>query len=151
MTGLSGGAGRKMAAGTLESDLRAVLVQHDTHINNLNGRIGHVEKTLGEHGNVLQEIKTAVTRQDARPTLNFHQSVSTVLALSLLFSMIVGGIIWVTQNQFASLIGEQKGINTSVSKLLDRHQDRLEENSKRIYAVEFKIGRWETSVNRPGQ
>lgn len=144
MTTMPGGTGRKMAATGTDADLRAVLLQHDSHINNLNGRIGHVEKTLEGHGNVLQVIKEAVTRQDARPTFNFHQSVSTVLSLALLLSMVVGGIIWVTQSQFAGIVAEQKGVNTAVSKILEKHDERLDAHGARITQVESAIGRWST-------
>lgn len=147
-----------MAAGSGEADLRAVILQHDTHINSLNGRLGHVEKTLeghgmilNQHGNLLQDIKTAVTRQDARPTFDFHKSVSTVLALAVLFSMVVGGIIWVTQLQFASIVAEQKGVNAAVAKVLDRHQDRIDDHGRRIQTNETAIGRWATNFRGNGR
>lgn len=82
--------------------------------------MGHVEKTLEGHGGLLHEIRTAVTKNDAttaaRPTFNPHQTISTVLALAILFSMVCGGIIYIVNGQNATAAAEQKHLTGRVDK-----------------------------------
>ncbi len=52
--------------------------------------------------------------------------VDPVVAIAVLFSMIVGGIIWVTTSQFAGVVAEQKAFNSTVAKSLDRHEAQIE-------------------------
>jgi hypothetical protein len=63
---------------------------------------------------------------DARPALNFPELVRTVLSIILIFSMIVGGIIWVTTAQFAGVLAEQKILNTNIASRIEKHETVLE-------------------------
>lgn len=116
--------------------LMHTLAQHDAAINGLSSRIGHVEKTLGDHGNILHTIEKAVTRQDGkidgRPIFNFHQAVGTVLALAVLFSMVVGGIIWVTTSQFAGVLAKQESINANLNERAGKHEAVIEKLAERV-------------------
>lgn len=116
--------------------LISTLAQHDAAINGLSSRIGHVEKTLGDHGTILHTIEKAVTRQDGkldgRPIFNFHQAVGTVLALAVLFSMVVGGIIWVTTTQFAGVLAKQEAINSALNDRTSKHEAVIEKLADRV-------------------
>lgn len=116
--------------------LMSTLAQHDAAINGLSSRIGHVEKTLGDHGTILHTIEKAVTRQDGkldgRPIFNFHQAVGTVLALAVLFSMVVGGIIWVTTTQFAGVLAKQEAINSALNDRTSKHETVIEKLADRV-------------------
>lgn len=114
------------------------LAHHDAAINGLAARLGHVEKTLGDHGSILHRIENAVTTQSARPQFNFHQTVSTVTTIAVLFSMIVGGIIWITTSQFSGFIAKQEAIN-------DRDKNRLDWQSNELSKITERLG-WTTRV-----
>lgn len=116
------------------------LAHHDAAISGLSSRIGHVEQTLGSHGSILkdhgsllQEIKIAVTTNAAKPVFNFHQTVSTVTTLAVLFSMVCGGIIWITTGQFAATLAKQEAIN-------ERDTRRLDLQSAEINKLQDKLG-----------
>lgn len=98
-----------------------MLAHHDAAIGGLSSRIGHVEKTLVDHGTVLHRIENAVTKQDAKPTFDFHRTVGTVTTLAVLFSMVCGGIIWITTSQFASMATK-----------VDRHDAVLERMAEKL-------------------
>ena len=123
-----------------QANITGQLAHHDNLISGLSSRIGHVEKTLEGHGALLHRIENAVTKQDARPTLDVHRSVTTILSLAVLFSMVVGGIIWVTQTQFASVLAEQRGFNQSLTRRVDRHEQQID-----------SINVWRTSVIKSGK
>lgn len=61
----------------------------------------------------------------ARPAFNIHQMVQTVLAGAILFSMIVAGIIYVSQSQFSGLIADQKSTNERVKEKIDELASRV--------------------------
>jgi len=128
-----------MKAPTLRQEpngLMQTLAHHDAAINGLSSRIGHVEKTLGDHSTILHTIEKAVTRQDGkldgRPVFNFHQAVGTVLALAVLFSMVVGGIIWVTTSQFAGVLAKQEAVNATLSDRSSKHEAVIEKLAERV-------------------
>lgn len=121
------------------NDMMQILAHHDAAIGGLSSRIGHVEKTLVDHGTVLHRIETAVTKQDAKPQFDFHKTVGTVVALAVLFSMICGGIIWITTGQFGAMIAEQKSFNGIVKDRLDRHDTALDK-------ITEAIGAWRTNT-----
>lgn len=123
--------------------LEHTIAHHDAQITTLGGRMSSMESGLQRlQGEVhtgfssiqgsLSALTSKLDRQEARPEFNFHQSVSTVLALAVLFSMVVGGIIWVTQSQFASVVAEQKGTNTAVSVRLEKHEAVIEKLAERV-------------------
>ena len=118
-------------------DITGILAHHDAAIGGLSARMGHVERTLEGHGGLLQEIRTAVTKSDARPSFNPHQAVATVLGLAVLFSMVVGGIIWVTTAQFSGAMVEHKHLSGRV----DKHDQIIERLTG--------IAGWSTRVEGP--
>lgn len=117
-------------------NLAQTLAHHDAAINGLSSRIGHVEKTLGDHGTILHSIEKAVTRQDgkidSRPVFDFHKYVGTVLSLAVLFSMVVAGIIYVSQSQFGVVIAEQKAINSQMSEKTARQEALIEKLAEKV-------------------
>lgn len=128
--------------------LASTLAHHDAEIRTLGGRMSGVEsglKTLqGEVHRGFGDLSSKLDRLDARPTINLHQAVSTVLALAVLFSMVVGGIIWVTTTQFAGIVAKQEGINSSTQTRLERHEVVLEKLAERmgwVARIEPKGGR----------
>lgn len=114
------------------SNLHQTLAHHDAAIGALTTRVGHVEQKLDGHDRKLDQIIHAVTKADATPKFNFHQTVSTIVALAILFSMVCGGIIYIVRAQSEAVLAEQKAINSeqkafngTVGKILDRHDDNL--------------------------
>ena len=103
-------------------DISGILAHHDAAIGGLSSRMGHVERTLEGHGGLLQEIRTAVTKNDARPVFNFHQTISTIVAIAILFSMVCGGIIYIVNGQNATAQAEQRNLTVRV----DKHDQLLE-------------------------
>lgn len=102
-----------------DSDLARLVQHHDGQLEGLNARVGHVEKTLNGHGMMLQDIKDAVTKQDARPTFDFHQTVSTVTTLAVLFSMVVGGIIYIVTQQNSTFVQTVNANSQDLGKIKD--------------------------------
>lgn len=129
-------------------DLSAVLAHHDAAINSLGGRMSSVEtglKTLqGEVHHGFAGLNSKLDRLDARPTFNFHQTIKTVLNLAVLFSLVVGGIVWVTTNQFSGVVAQQKFTNDALISKLDRHdtvlQSLMEQISRLGWGASVKEG-----------
>lgn len=130
------------------------LAHHDAAISNLSGRVHGVEtglKTLqGEMHAGFASLNTSLSglgsKLDSRPTIDVHKTISSVVAIAVLFSMIVGGIIWVTTAQFSGMIAKQESFNGNVSKLLDRHDTRILNNGERLIKVEETVDRWVTTT-----
>ncbi len=108
--------------------LMATLAHHDAAIVNLSSRVTSVEasiKSLADtvaHG--FSTLTSQVDKIGFRPTFDFHKSVQIVMHIAILFSMVVGGIIWVTTGQFAAHFARQDSINTSVHDRLDKLEQR---------------------------
>lgn len=122
-------------------DLMQTLAHHDAAINSLGGRMSGVETGLrtlqGEvhHGfaaitqtvnTQLGAVSSKLDKLDAAPKFDVHRTVGTVVALAVLFSMICGGIIWITTNQFSGVIAEQRSFNGLVGQRLDKHEIQIE-------------------------
>ena len=121
-------------------DVMSTLAHHDAAIENLGGRMSGVESGLrtlqGEvsHGfaTITQNINTQIgalsskfDRLDGRPQFNFHETVKTVVSLAILFSMVVGMIIYVTHAQNAAVVAEQKTLNEHRSKEIEEITERV--------------------------
>jgi hypothetical protein len=117
-------------------DITAQLAHHDAAISGLSGRMTGVEqglKTLqGEVHHGFLSLGSKLDKIDAAPKFDFHKTVSTVLKLALLFSMVVGGIIWVTTNQFSGVVATQKATNDSLIAKIERHEGMLEKIAERV-------------------
>ena len=130
------------------SDFRTTLAHHDAQITNLGGRISGVENGLrtlqGEvhtgfanvTQNVTQQINGVVSvmnglsskldRMDAAPKFDFHKTVSTVTTIAVLFSMIVGGIIWITTGQFSGAWSKQDAFNQQISRRVEANEEMMQ-------------------------
>jgi hypothetical protein len=117
-------------AGQKASDLFTTLAHHDAAISTLGGRMTGVESSVrtlqGEVHAGFSGLGGKLDKLDARPALNFPELVRTVLSIILIFSMIVGGIIWVTTAQFAGVLAEQKILNTNIASRIEKHETVLE-------------------------
>lgn len=142
----------KVMAAALANDpfrhsLAATLAKHDTAIDALTGRMAGVEqgvKTLqGEvhHGFTAIErslqasnaaLSSKLDRVEATPKLDVHKFIASTAAIMVMFSMLVGGIIWVTQSQFAGFVAKQDAIN-------DRDKTRLDWQGNEIATIKDKI------------
>lgn len=124
-------------------DLVHTLAQHDAAINTLGGRMSGVETGLrtlqGEVHSGFNVLGSKLDKLDAAPKFDFHKTVGTVVALAVLFSMICGGIIWITTGQFGAMIAEQKSFNGIVKDRLDRHDTALDK-------ITEAIGAWRTNT-----
>jgi hypothetical protein len=117
-------------AGQTPSELFTTLAHHDAAISTLGGRMTGVESSVrtlqGEVHSGFSVLGGKLDKLDARPSFNFGEMVRTVLSLAVLFSMVVGGIIWVTTAQFAGVVAEQRSLNTSLNARMERHETVLE-------------------------
>lgn len=126
-------------------NLMQTLAHHDAAISALGGRMTGVETGLrtlqGEVHAGFNALGSKLDKIDARPTFDFHKTVSTVVALAVLFSMICGGIIWITTGQFGAMIAEQKSFNGIVKDRLERHDTAIEK-------ITEAVGAWRTTAAR---
>lgn len=120
----------------------ATLAHHDAAIQNLGGRMSGVETGLrtlqGEVHAGFKDLGSKLDRLDSAPKFDFHRTVQTVLALALLFSIVVGGIIWVTITQTEAKFATQELTNIQT-------RERMDEQSKSLRAVHDRLG-WLPSV-----
>jgi hypothetical protein len=145
MTTMTGKAGKAMAG---NPDITAQLATHDAAIGALGGRIHGVETGLrtlqgevhnGFSGlnNTLLGLNSKIDQFGARPQFDFHKTVGTVVALAVLFTMICGGIIYITTSQTSAVVAEQKVFNGVVAKALEKHDQQIE-----------TINGWRTTMER---
>lgn len=141
-----------MAAPQKPDDLLSTLAHHDAAINTLGGRMTGVERGLTHlQGEVhtgfnglatsLGHLNSKLDRIDSRPQFDFHKTVSTVTTIAVLFSMVIGGVIWITTGQFAGVIAKQDSFNQSVSGRLERTEANVEKLSERV-------GAWITTASK---
>ncbi|MBS0243046.1 MAG: hypothetical protein JSS20_12780 [Proteobacteria bacterium] len=118
-------------------NLVATLAQHDAAITALGGRMSGVETGLrtlqGEVHSGFTSLASKLDRLDAAPKFDFHKTVSTVTTIAVLFSMIVGGIIWITTSQFSGVVAKQEAVN-------ERDQRRLDWQAAEIAKINEKLG-----------
>lgn len=116
-------------------ELLKTLANHDAAINTLGGRMSGVEtsvhKLQGEVHTGFAALGSKLDKIDARPTVNLHEVVRTVLSLAILFGMVVSGIIWITTGQFGGVVAEQKAHNVSVTEKLKEHKADIDKLSER--------------------
>ena len=116
--------------------LEGTLAHHDAEIRTLGGRMTGVEDKLGNlQGEVHRgfgDLGSKLDRLDARPTIDLHKVVGTIGTLAFLFSLICGGIIWITSSQFSGVIAEQKGVNTATNARMERHEALLDKLAERL-------------------
>lgn len=132
-------AGSRMPQMTPE--VASTFAHHEAAISNLGGRMTGVETGLrtlqGEVHTGFAGISTNMNAQigglaskldklDSQPKFDFHKTVSTIVAIAVLFSMICGGIIYITNGQNAALIAEQKAFNSNIGKLVEKHDAEIE-------------------------
>jgi len=105
--------------------LLQTLAHHDAAIGGLSTRVGHVEtgiKAIQSEMSVgFKDLSSKFAINEARPQFNFHQTVSTITTIAVLFSMIIGGIIWIVTGQFAL-----------VAAKVDRHDATLERMAEKL-------------------
>lgn len=109
--------------------IRTTLDHHDRAIANLGVRMGNVETRLGEIGVKLEAGFDRLTQQmtqQRQSAVSLKDAVSVVLSLAVLFSMVVGGIIWVTTSQFSGMIAKQESTNAETKARLEKHDAALE-------------------------
>jgi hypothetical protein len=110
--------------GNKPSDLLTTLAHHDAAISTLGGRMSGVERSLstlqGEVHTGFVGLGSKLDKIDARPTFNFGDTVRTVLSLAVLFSMVVGGIIWVTTAQQTGLVAKVEKHEAAMERLSER-------------------------------
>lgn len=108
----------------VKPDLEALVAHHDAQLEQLGHRMGAVEKTLGAHGLVLQEIKDAVVKQSARPTFDPRNTIGIIKDLGVVFAMVCAGILY---------LAAQNG-STAVALLQD-HEKQARERLERVESL----------------
>lgn len=120
-----------------ERDVHQTVAYLEAGHDDLGRRLGGLEKGFhilqGEvhtgFSNIqtgFSDIKSKIESLNARPTVNIHEVVRTVLSLAILFGMVVSGIIWITTGQFGGIVAEQKAHNQAVTEKLKEHSERLQ-------------------------
>lgn len=113
------------------SALLTTLAHHDAEIVNLSARMTGVEnsvKTLGDQVSVgFSALTSKLDRLDSAPKIDMHKTIGSVVALAVLFSMVVGGIIYITNSQSAAVIAEQKSFNGSIGRLVEKHEAEIDQ------------------------
>jgi hypothetical protein len=137
----------KIGGAMADGELAKTIAHHDAAISHLGGRLTGVEgelKTLKTEvhtgfATVQHQMSTQIgalgsklDKFEGRPTFNFHESVRTVLSLAALFGMVVTGIIWVSTNQFAVFVSEQKTVNATTAAKVEKHEALMERIAERI-------------------
>ena len=121
--------------------LLQTLAHHDAAIGGLSTRMGHVETGIrsiqSEMSHGFRDLSAKLAVNDARPQFNFHQTISTIVAIAILFSMVCGGIIYIVNGQNATSAAEQKHLVGRV----DKHDQIIE----RLTA----IAGWSARVEAP--
>jgi hypothetical protein len=109
------------------ADDREILKQlshHDAEIKSLGDRMGGVERGLGSlsqnvnHG--FSDLSAKFERMNARPVIDLTKIVQTVFYIAVLFSMTLGGVIYVVQTQNA---GMTQSLSSSSSDLKEMRSD----------------------------
>lgn len=106
-------------AGPSFASLAQSIAHHDAAIENLGSRMtgvegglrvlqGEVHSGFAGINSVMHKMDSKIDRFDARPQFDFHKTVGTVTTLAVLFSMVCGGIIWISSSHFATTIAEQR-------------------------------------------
>ena len=112
---------RKMSSST---DLRETLVHHDAAIQSLGGRMSSLERGMstlqGEVHTGFSALGSKLDRLDAAPKFDFHQTVSTVTTMAVLFSMVCAGIIYITGSQFATTQAQVAQHDKSIAKINEK-------------------------------
>ncbi|MGD9724516.1 MAG: hypothetical protein AB7U76_25025 [Pirellulales bacterium] len=119
------------------------LVQQSSHhegmINALSQRMGHVETKLDAHDGKLDTIIHAVSKHENRPSFDFHKTISSITQIAVLFSMVVGGIIFITTSQFSPMV-----------QVVNRNEERVKKIESDIGDVKDKVG-WIARVENEGK
>ena len=146
------GGGQAM---TKPNELLQTLAHHDAAIATLGGRMSGVEGGLNSlqkemHtgftavASSIAQLGSQIDKADARPQIDYHKTISSIVAIAALFSMIVAGIIWVTSSQFGAVIAEQKGYNAAI-------QTRVGKVESSIEKMADQIGQWKTRTVEVGR
>ena len=117
-------------------DLATTLATHDAAITTLGGRMTGVESSVrtlqGEVHSGFSALGSKLDKLDSRPQINFHETTKTVLSLAVLFSMVCGGIIYITNSQSAAERARQEVLNGSLTEKLTKAEDVLEKIDKKL-------------------
>lgn len=129
--------------------LMATLAHHDAQITSLGGRMTGIENSVRTlHGEVhsgftainqqISVLVSKIDKMDAAPKFDFHKTVSTVTTIAVLFSMIVGGIIWITTGQFSGAWSKQDAFNAQITRRVEANEEAMQRIHGWTPAVERK-------------
>lgn len=77
------------------SNFRETLVRHDGLIKGLGDKMAGLETKIDAQGAVLGKIETFMATSNAKPHLSVGHALSMMVNIAVLFSLVVGGIIYV--------------------------------------------------------
>jgi hypothetical protein len=128
-------AGKPMT-GPMPKDLTATLATHDAAINVLGGRMTGVESSVrtlqGEVHTGFSALGSKLDKLDSRPQFDFHQTTKTVLSLSVLFSMVCAGIIYITNAQNAAERARQEVLNSAIVEKVNKAESVLNKIDEKL-------------------
>jgi hypothetical protein len=67
---------------------------------------------------ITSKIDQLRAHSDAQPKFDLGKIIQGVRDAAILFSMIVGGIIWITTGQFSGTVEQQKALNATIVEKL---------------------------------
>lgn len=109
-----------------------IVAHHDARIDNLDNRMGAVEKTLAGHSTVLQEIRDVVVKQGARPSFDPRGTISIIKDGVIIFTAVCAGILYLANvNATATMATGSKDL------VLLQERDRVAQ--ERLKAVESLV------------
>jgi hypothetical protein len=124
----------KMAA--IPSNLASTLAHHDAAITTLGGRMTGVESSVRtlqtEVHTGFVALGSKLDKLDSRPQFDFHQTTKTVLSLSVLFSMVCAGIIYITNAQGAAERARQEVLNNALTEKASKTESILEKIDSKL-------------------
>lgn len=137
--------------------IEAAIAHHDAEIVNLSARMSGVENSVITLGNETRagfsqvgiqfaDLKSTLQHLNSAPKVDVHRIISSVVAIAVLFSMIIGGIIYINNSQTAALVAEQKAFNSNVARTLEKSEDKLQNHETRLTKTEVELGRWSTTT-----
>jgi hypothetical protein len=74
---------------------------------------------------ITSKIDQLRAHSDAQPKFDLGKIIQGVRDAAILFSMIVGGIIWITTGQFSGTVEQQKAHNTAVVEKLKEQGEAI--------------------------
>lgn len=141
-----------------EVDWQKTLIEHDSAIKGLSAdmsglkvEVQGIHKAMNSHHSDLSsKFDKIMARSDARPDFDPHKWIGTILSIAVLFGIIVGGIIYVSNAQFAGTLAKQEAFNDNVKEKLGDHDKQITDQGQALAEVGRRAG-WAAALAKRAQ